>query len=283
LPGLPLDYTDYAEWVRSRSTDNVHHDYWAGKLAGELRRLNLPTLEAEDAFGAVAAYASVHFGVTGERAAGVKAFTRAGGVSDYMFFLSVFFLMLNKVTGDEDLVVGTDGQGRDLVELEEIVGTFVNVLPLRMSVADDDTYSGLLAALKQCVLEAFEHQAYPFEQMVALTRDRTGSLVDVHFAFSNAVDSRQELAELKFNPVRLNEKQTAEYPFQVEVYEHDGGFELLFIYDTARFDESIIRVFADGYTHILHAVLADPHAKIGRIGLGASVAAADFAAGDCRY
>src|SRR5688500_9813436 len=75
-------------------------------------------------------------------------------------------LTLNRWTGQTDLVLGTVAAGRTRREIENLLGCFMNFLPLRVQVSPDSTGSQLLASLKGTLLDAYAHQDCPFEKIV---------------------------------------------------------------------------------------------------------------------
>ena len=271
LADVAYEYTDFAVWVREETNAQaIHEDFWTQKLSG-LARLNLPIVQDRESVLAPA-WRAATFSVEEEAYRKVKAFTEEAGVSDFMFFLAVYYIVLYKVTGDQDVVVGSDAQGRFAKQLQEVVGTFTNILPLRVSIDDHQPFLAFLADVKECVLEAIEHQDYPYDQMVAMMSAEDEVLVDVHFAFSNAINSTQELADLQFRSVELLERTTGEYELQVEVFEEkDSRFHVSLIYNTALYDKYTMSVFKDTYQGVLRAVLENRQLKIDAIAIESAV------------
>ncbi|ELR72266.1 Long-chain-fatty-acid--CoA ligase [Fulvivirga imtechensis AK7] len=266
LDELEYEYKDFAVWVREQTDGRqVHKDFWTRKLSGNLNRLNLPILqERENVQESI--WNTTVFQLENDQYNKVKIFIEKAGVSDFMFFLAVYYIMLHKVTGDEDIIVGSDAQGRSSKDLQEIVGTFINILPLRMQIDSNQDFIEFLKAVKECVLEALEHQDYPYDQMVSMLSTDTNQLVDVHFAFSNALDSDSELESLQFKSVNLLERTTGEYEFQVEVFEEQNNqFHVSFIYNTALYNEDTVGIFKDSYKSIVSAVLENRSIEIEKI------------------
>ena len=266
LANVAREYTDFAVWVREEmAAQEAHKDYWAKKLSGELTRLNLPILQDRGTEQA-SVWDTTAFSVEGGQYQKAKAMAEAAGVSDFMFFLAVYYIVLHKVTGDEDIIIGSDAQGRFSKQLQEVVGTFTNILPLRMPVDNHQPFAEFLAGVKECVLEAVEHQDYPYDQMVSMIGVEDEPLVDVHFAFSNAINSTQELEDLQFRSVNLLKRTTGEYELQVEVFEEENSrFQVSLIYDTALYDEYTTGVLVDAYRSVLSAVLENKQVEVDTI------------------
>ena len=282
LPELELEYIDFAEWVR-KETENqgVHRNYWSNKLYGNLKRLNLPILQERELVENNAVSKMI-FSIGNDLYRKIKSFSREAEVTDFMFFLSVYYLMLNKITGDGDIIIGTDAMGRSSKDLQEIVGTFVNILPLRVDVNGSSKYSRFLNQVKECVLEAFDHQAYPYDQIVSLVSSEIKQLVDVHFSFDNTIDNGQELEDLHFKSVAIEEEadnrntgvnntQSAEYDLEVVVSENEEQFQVLFKYNSSLYDDDTIKIFIDIFINIISNVVNNPKIEIDKIDIESEV------------
>ena len=88
----------------------------------------------------------------------------------FMLLLSAYGLLLNRVTTQQDLVIGAPVAGRTLPETEPLLGCFINPLPLRLKVAGEETFSSLLTQVRQVCLDAWAHQEMPFERLTELLR-----------------------------------------------------------------------------------------------------------------
>jgi amino acid adenylation domain-containing protein len=272
LPAPELEYVDFAEWVRAGiENEAIHRNYWANKLSGNLRRMNLPVLQDRELVqkGAVCQLGLL---VEKDLYKRVKLFLREADVSDFMFLLSICYIMLNKITGDQDIVIGTDGIGRNSKLPETMVGTFVNILPLRMEIEGESNYSRFLYGVKECVLEAIEHQEYPYDRIVALLKADDRRVVDVHFSFDNTFDSSAELEVLQFRSVDLGrDARNSEYDISIEVREKQENFQILFLYNRVLYDEETIRIFVDIYRKILDAVIDNEKTLIDKIAVSTAM------------
>jgi amino acid adenylation domain-containing protein len=281
LSELKLEYIDFSEWVRNGIDQEVNRAYWSKKLSGELLPLNLPVLQDRGLIQSNS-YSGMTFLLQNDLHKKVKSFSAEAGVSDFIFFLSVYYIMLNKITGDRDIIIGSDVLGRSSKSLEEIVGTFINILPLRVTVNGEIDYSEFLERVKEVVLEAFEHQEYPFDKIVSMINS-DDKLVDVHFAFGNTVDSREELEELKFKSIQGNKnklveyesiklvnRRESEYNLQIEVHQNAEFFQVLFIYNDSLYDEGIVRILVNAYKNILSTVINSRNIKIDEIDVESS-------------
>ncbi len=167
LDPLTCQYRDYAAWQRETLTAkalDVHAPYWLDRLAG-VGNLELPcdrprpTVQTDR--GAV-----VRHPLSAGDLRRLRALCEAHGVTPYMFFLSCFVVVLCRYTGSRDLVVGMPVANRIPPFTEALIGTFINTLALRLALEGIETFDLLLARVRDRVLEALEHQDYPFELLV---------------------------------------------------------------------------------------------------------------------
>ena len=111
------------------------------------------------------------------------------GVTPYMFLLASYYVLLYKYTNQEDIIVGTPVSGRNLPELSNIFGMFVNSLPLRADLKSNSSFKTFLNHIKKMCLDAFDHQDYPFDFLVGklnLQRNTNRSpLFDTMFIYQN--------------------------------------------------------------------------------------------------
>ncbi|HYE54997.1 MAG TPA: condensation domain-containing protein, partial [Chitinophagaceae bacterium] len=255
---------DYAIWQKSSAHQILKQErYWAEKLQHELPPLELPRMQDKDSVDIrPAAVELLH---TDEALyQRIKQFTTAEGVSDYMFLLSVYYILLSRLTGNTDIVIGSDVVGRTHPALKHVAGSFINILPLRISINSSDTYMSLLQQVRNTVLEAFDNQDFQYDRMCQLAGR---PLADVHFAFVNFFESTVELDGLQFIPVSTETAKTTQYEFKIEVVEQEDGFILQFIYSTALYDAGTIEAFVTYYRNIMQAVLHDPLSTIESISI----------------
>jgi hypothetical protein len=167
LAELPIQYADYALWQREwlqgeRLEAQVR--YWRGRLA-DLPRLELPTDRQRPA---VASYRGAHEAVEFDAAlsAAIKRLSQQEGATLFMTLLAAFAVLLQRYTGQQEIVIGTPVAGRNWRETEQLVGFFVNTLVLRLELGGEPSYRELLGRVKRAALEAYEHQDLPFEKLV---------------------------------------------------------------------------------------------------------------------
>src|SRR6185295_9813413 len=168
LPELAIQYADFAAWQR-RWLAGPHMDaqlaYWRQQLAGAPEALDLPTDRprppVETSRGAL-------FSTTlpPGLAAGVRALSRRQGATLFMVLLSGFAALLQRLTGETDVLLGSPIAGRGRKEIEGLIGFFVNTLVLRADLGGDPGFDTLVARVREMALAAYAHQDLPFERLV---------------------------------------------------------------------------------------------------------------------
>jgi amino acid adenylation domain-containing protein len=192
LAELPVQYSDFARWQRGwlvGETLAAHLAFWRQALAGAPARLQLP---ADRPRPAVTSFrgARVAALVPAALAAALRGAARQHGATLFMILLAAFDLLLERLTGQEDLVVGAAIANRERVEIEGLIGCFVNTLALRTDLSSRPSLGELLRQVRETSLAAYAHQDLPFEKLVeALAAERdpgTTPLFQVLMVLQNA-------------------------------------------------------------------------------------------------
>jgi amino acid adenylation domain-containing protein len=192
LPDLPVQYADWADWQRSRLAGEFLDDdlaFWKDRLGGELPVLSLPTDRARPAVQSFRG-AVLPLSIPGPLAASLRELSLRHGTTLFMTLLAAFASVLQRASGQDDLVIGTPVAGRDRTEIEGLVGLFVNILPLRLDLSGSPSWTELLARVRTVALEAFEHQELPFEKIVEALQPKRdlgrAALRQAGFSFQDA-------------------------------------------------------------------------------------------------
>ncbi|MCP4662639.1 MAG: amino acid adenylation domain-containing protein, partial [bacterium] len=168
LPELPIQYADFALWQRERLRGERLESqlrYWRRQLGDAAALLELPCDRPRPPF-------QTHRGAGVERrlparlSGGLHALSRRHDASLFMTLLAAFKLLLYRYTGREDLIVGSPIAGRGRIEIEPLIGFFLNTLALRTRIAGTLSFGELLGRVRRVVLEATVHQEVPFEKLL---------------------------------------------------------------------------------------------------------------------
>ncbi|MEX0448127.1 condensation domain-containing protein, partial [Xenorhabdus sp. SGI246] len=176
LPPLKIQYADYSIWQRKKNLDK-HLEYWTNTLDkyedGILLPYDFP--RPANRLWHVKTYKYTYPKIL---AHSVNELSKQFNVTIFITLLTSFSIVIKKFTGREDLCIGTTISDRNPVELEQLIGFFVNILALRLDLCDDPTVETLLLRVKKQVLDAFEHSDLPFEHVLAaLQKQRDSSQI----------------------------------------------------------------------------------------------------------
>ncbi|MDQ1354235.1 MAG: hypothetical protein QG657_4544, partial [Acidobacteriota bacterium] len=289
LPDVRVQYKDYSEWLEKPvilEERQKQEAYWLNRLAGDLPVLKLPTdypRPKERSFTG----ALVTFEIPQDTGKKLRALAKREDATMFMVIFSIFNILLFKLSHQEDIIVGTLVAGRRRSELQNIIGMFVNTLALRNYPKNKKTFKEFLIEVKTRALEAFDHQEYPFDDLVeklGVRRDAARNpLFDVLFLF-NALnaneDNKMEIPGLKINPL---EEECYQAKFDLLFTGRDSGeSENLFFtveYSTELFKKEKIERFISYFKEII-SILEKNESVVALIDIGIehdlASAASDF-------
>jgi amino acid adenylation domain-containing protein/non-ribosomal peptide synthase protein (TIGR01720 family) len=272
LPPLPVQYADFAAWQRDWLSGDVleeHVGYWRTALGGAPPLLEIPTDRPRAGVPDPAAEFRT-LELRPEVARGLRALARREGATLFMTVLAAFQTVLSRWAGTEDVVVGTPVSGRTRLETENLIGFFVNVLPLRTRLGGDPSFRALLARVREGVLQGHAHQALPFETLVdALRVERSPAvtpLFQVLFGLAAPARETLDLGGLEVTAA-ADAGAAAKYDLSLDVTD-DG--ERLFgslLFRTALFDGATAERMLRHLARVLEQVAADAELPLSRLDL----------------
>ncbi|WP_218943668.1 non-ribosomal peptide synthetase [Exilibacterium tricleocarpae] len=272
LPPLPVQYGDYAVWQRehlSGAQMEAQAAYWQAHLQGAPALLALPTDRPRPASqsyrGDVLEVALPQSSVEAARALATEA-----GLTLHMFFQTAWVILLSRLSGQDQVVVGTPVANRQRLELQSLVGFFVNTLALRIDLSGNPGVGELLARVKAANLAGYARQDVPFEQVVELVQPlRSAShspLFQVLFNFDYAFDNTLALADVKVSA--LEKKQTSvQFDLSLSLKDGAAGIAGTLEYATDLFDRATVERWMVYYTRLVDALVANPQASIAQLAI----------------
>jgi len=272
LPELPVQYADFAAWQSSWLRGEVLEReiaFWRGQLAGLPPLLELPTdhpRPAVQSYRGAARPMRLPAGLTRQ----MEALARQEGATLFMVLLAGFQALLARLSGQDDLAVGSPVAGRNRVETEGLIGFFVNTLVLRGGLTETPTFRELLGRVRETALSAYLHQDVPFEKLVEeLAPERSlahAPLFQVVLVLQNAPVPSLEIENLRLRPLSLD-GTTAKFDLTVTLEEHDGGFLGRVEHATDLFDPATIDRLLAGFERLLVAAVAGPDSRAAELPL----------------
>jgi arthrofactin-type cyclic lipopeptide synthetase C len=270
LPPLALQYADYAVWQCQWFKGSIlegQRSYWQELLAGAPVMLELPTDRPRPA---QQVYAGERLEVRwdGHLAKRLKAFSQRQGVTSYMTVLAAWAVVLSRLSGQDEVVIGSPTANRTRAEVEGLIGFFVNTLALRIVVSG--TVTQLLGHVRERALEAQAHQDLPFEQVVDLLKTPRSlvhtPIFQVVLAWQNNERRRWELSGLSASEFEVADG-VAKFDLTLELSETEEGVVGGLSYATALFDRATIERHIDYLRRTLEAMLQDEQQPLARIDL----------------
>ena len=275
LPPLVLQYKDYVLWQQALVQSEIWHQqksYWLHLFAGEIPQLNLPVDEIRLPVLEFAGH-TIFFTIAAPETTALKEWATQHGATLYMVLLLLYYILLAKISGQDEIVVGTVTAGRRHVDLTPMIGMFVNTLALKNTVPAEKTLSQFLSQIKTTTLEAFENQDYPLEELVEQVhagkkRDSSRNpLFDVMFVWQNFGLNNQTITQLDIPGLNLKpwaEPESAIAKLDMSWIAEAEGDSLSFSinYRTRLFKAETITRFVAYFKQILAALLAEPDRNI---------------------
>ena len=272
LGELPVQYADFAVWQRSWLAGEVfetHLRYWKRQLGGELPVLNLPTDKPRPQVQSFRG-SSQSLQLPVPVAEALKALSKREGVTLFMLLLAAFKALLSRYTEQSDIVIGSPIANRNRMELEGLIGFFVNTLALRTNLSGNPTFRELVSRVRAVALEAYAHQDMPFEQLVEqMQPERTMSrnpLFQVMFQMENTPKDDLPLPGLVLSPVEV-ERVTTQFDLSFDVMENDEGLVVVAEYSTDLFNKATISSMLRRWQILLEGVVANPEARLNELPL----------------
>jgi non-ribosomal peptide synthetase component F len=263
LPELTIQYADYSVWQRYWLQGEVlerQMNYWRTHLADAPEVLELPTDRPRPAVENLSG-ATVPVTLSGGLSAALVTLSKEEQATLYMLLMASFQILLGRWSGQRDLVVGSPLAGRALRETEDLIGLFVNTLPIRSKILDQLSFRDFLKQVRKACLDADSFQDVPFEKLVEeLQPERDPSrhpIFQVIFSMQNQPREPLRLGDLNIDVISGLEV-SAKYDLSLYLEEKPEGIQGYFEYATALFDRSTIERLSHQFTVLLEAIVENP-------------------------
>ncbi|ASB53342.1 Plipastatin synthase subunit [Bacillus velezensis] len=272
LAPMRLQYKDYAVWQRSFQEKEGYQKqeaYWLKRLEGELPVLELPADKPRPAVRSFAG-GSVSCTLDAETASGLHRIARDHGSTLYMVLLAAYNTLLARLSGQEDIIVGSPIAGRPHKDLEPILGMFVNTLAIRTEPKGDKRFTDYLAEVRQAALEAYEHQDYPFEELVerlGVQRDTSRNpLFDAMLVVQNIEHEELLLDGLHIQPADVS-RPVSKFDVTLQASEGGGQIHFLFEYAASLFRKETMQRWASHFMTMLEHIVREPETSLQAISM----------------
>ncbi|HWD93513.1 MAG TPA: amino acid adenylation domain-containing protein [Verrucomicrobiae bacterium] len=268
IPALPVQYADFAHWQRQWMQGaklEQERAYWKNKLSGAPASVNLPVDRVEPASGASGGAGRVVKKFSATTAEALGAFSHRENATPFMVLMTALAITFERWARQQDMVLGTVVAGRTRREVENVIGCFMNFLPIRAQINPDDTGHKLLARVRSTVLEAQGHQDCPFEKIVeAVNPERRlnqNPLYNVALLLQNFPEQLFADKSLEVTPMPVD-VQAAQLDLRFEAEFSGQNLSLVCEYKTDLFNPGTIEQMLASYREVLETLLKNPGAKL---------------------
>jgi amino acid adenylation domain-containing protein len=267
LPPLPIQYADFSAWQRSWLQDGVLEAqiaYWRRALAGAPDVLDLPADRPRPPAPTFHG-ADVYLGLPSDLTRRLREISAANGATLFMGLLAGFQILLQRATGHDDVVVGTDVANRNVAEIEGLIGFFINHIVLRTNLEGNPPFTEVLRRVREVTLAGYTHQDLPFDTLVrALNVPRDASrapLFQILFVLQNVPRSPVHLSTVTLEPIELA-GGGSKFDMGLFLAETPDGLIGKWSYSTDLFDASTIERMARHFEQLLQSIADSPEAPI---------------------
>ncbi len=267
LAELTIQYADYASWQREFLQGEVLEtqvSYWKKQLAGAPPLLNLPIDRPRPS---VPSYrgARESFRLPATLSAELKELARSEGVTLFMLLLAAFQTLLARYSKQDEISVGMSIAGRNRVELEGLIGCFLNTLVLRTHMPGNLRFRELLQRVRETTLQAYAHQELPFEKLMdVLKPERNPSYMPLYQVLLDLINTPGEAVEvpnLTLSPM-TSDTATARLDLVMDAWESDNALGGLVEYKTDLFDRETIVKMLGHFETLLGSIVAQPDTRL---------------------
>jgi amino acid adenylation domain-containing protein len=287
LSEVQSSYLDFVRW-QANTVDGPRSEsllqYWVGQLSGELPVLQLPTDHPRPAIQSYRGSSeSIYF--NRQLYCKILELARTENATPFMVLVAAFQILLHRISGQDDLLLGSPTSGRSKSSFSNVVGYYVNPIVLRSHYDAALPFTSYLMEARQVILEGFKHQDYPFTLLVEkLHPQRMAGVPRVFqamFVWQKAYGGQLEalasmalgeagmtleLGELSLESIKL-ENNGSQFDLTLMMTESDAGLLGTFKYSTDLFDAATIRRFGGQFSALLEGLIHDPQKQISAIPL----------------
>lgn len=270
LPELPVQYADYAYWQNRDDRQAIVHSslsYWKEQLGGELPVLELP-LDRQRGGRQTFSGGTHRFILSKETTEALEQLGRREDATLFMTLLTIFYILLHRYSGQDEILIGTPIANRNLPELEPLIGVFINTLVLRTNLSGDPGFRELLRRVRKISLEAYAHQDLPFEHLVeALKPKRDLSrppLFQVVFNLQNAPMPMLDIAGLKTTFLEID-RGVSQFDLTLMMTKTAGQIHAAVEYNNDLFQATTITRMFQSFRMLMENALARPDRPVSRL------------------
>ncbi|KAG0324869.1 hypothetical protein BG004_003347, partial [Podila humilis] len=245
LAPLPIQYLDYAAWQRTQLTQKVlkdQADFWRKRLADSPACIELPTDRPRPPQQSFAG-ASVPVRFNSQLTRDLQTLSQKYGATMFMTVLAGWSAVLARLSGQDDVVIGTPSANRNHPQVEQLIGFFVSTLALRIDLSEEPSVKHLLERVRESTISAQTHQDLPFEQVVEAVRPPRRAditpIFQVMLAWQSNDHDGLDLMNVQISTENI-QYNTLKFDLNLELFERNGEITGSLNYSAALFDSTTI-------------------------------------------
>ncbi|WP_374173243.1 amino acid adenylation domain-containing protein [Flavobacterium tructae] len=283
LPPLRIQYKDYVSWKKNDeeqlAKDQKSKEFWLRQLQGELPVSNLPADYPRKSTVKNYAGGNVYLELSKELTASIEKLVITKNSTLFSFLLSVLNIAIFRYTRNQDIIVGTVVSGRDMLELEEQIGLYINTIAIRNIFDQDIDFTALYEQVHLNNLQVFEHQNYSLDSLIdelSFKNDalKTASMFNIMLAVQNFdIIKNREVEGLEI--ISYDGKYSegiSKYDLTLDAMVQDNNTMLInFEFNSGLFKPATIKAFSNSFIQIMEQVLRSPDIKISEINLSNTI------------
>ena len=273
FPELRIQYKDYAEWQQGclkEDTLDSHRTYWLKQFEGELPVLELPAKGLRPPIKTFIG-ATVTENLSPELSDAIKSLCQENGCTLFMGLLAGVNALLFRYTGQNDIVLGSPIAGREHSDLENQIGFYVNTLALRTRFQASESYLDLLGHVRKVTLEAYQHQAFPFDELVTALKLRQDVSRNPLFdgwvvlhneneaKFSKSIENRNDLKLSRYLEI---EQSVSRRDLTYTFIETSKGIELSLGYNSDIYSGEFVEQMARHFVQLMSSIISGAGERI---------------------
>jgi hypothetical protein len=269
---LQWQYKDYALLQQTSSFQQKteqQKNFWMNQFSEEPAVLALPIDFSRPLVNTYKG-ATLQFEIDSEMTSELRALAHREGATMFMIMLTAYNILLSKLTAQEDIVVGVPVSGRLNTDFENVIGMFLNMLPVRNYPTSQVSFNAFLQDVKSRTLACLQHQSYPYETLIDdlnVKRDSSRNpLFDVMLSFQNGDEPVLAIPELQVSRYPINQT-VSKFDITLTVTDSGNVIHCVVEYATELFKENSIRRFIQYFKNILSSAIVDSAVAISSIEL----------------
>lgn len=267
LAPLEATYRDFVEWERGMLADQgakKNREYWLDYLEGDISPLEL-SIQKTQSGGNSFQGASLEKELDPQLIEQLRKLAIDTRTSLSSIMMAVYFVLLNRYSGQEDIVLGIPFLGRPKQHFHNVIGYFSNVIPVRTQVDQEQSFRHLLDQVSASLLEAFEYSSYPFFMLLKDLGVKGSGLLQASFHYQNMAKSFFNMADVKqgeqnsapFEAIS-SIHQTGEFNLTLEVHDSNDGIKMFVKYKPSLFEIDAIERLSTHFVSLLREAAAAP-------------------------